>query len=62
MVPTDELARIAFSVSNAKTVAVTVGVVLLIGAVVAKLGCAKPRPGRLSNLEAGVKKRTQSKA
>jgi hypothetical protein len=44
--PTDGLARIAFSVSNAKTVAETVGVVLLIGAVVAKLGMrkAKARP------------------
>jgi hypothetical protein len=39
--PSDELARVAFGVSNAKTVAVTVGMVLLIGAVVAKLGMRK---------------------
>jgi len=41
--PTDNLARIAFNVSNAKTVAVTVGMVLLIGAVVAKIGLRKAR-------------------
>jgi len=41
--PTDNLARIAFDVSNAKTVAVTVGMVLLIGAVVAKIGLRKAR-------------------
>jgi hypothetical protein len=41
--PTDNLARIAFDVSSAKTVAVTVGMVLLIGAVVAKIGLRKAR-------------------
>ena len=41
--PTDDLARIAFDVSSAKTVAVTVGMVLLIGAVVAKIGLRKAR-------------------
>jgi hypothetical protein len=41
--PTDQLARIAFSISNAKTVAVTVGIVLLIGAIVAKLGLRKAK-------------------
>lgn len=38
---TDDLARIAFNVSSAKTVAVTVGMVLLIAAVVAKIGLRK---------------------
>ncbi|MBN9546881.1 MAG: hypothetical protein J0I19_15550 [Alphaproteobacteria bacterium] len=41
--PTDDLARIAYNVSSAKTVAVTVGVVLLITAVVAKIGMRKAR-------------------
>jgi len=41
--PTDNLARIAFDVSSAKTVAITVGMVLLIGAVVAKIGLRKAR-------------------
>ena len=41
--PTDHLARIAFDVSSAKTVAITVGMVLLIGAVVAKIGLRKAR-------------------
>ena len=41
--PTDNLARIAFNVSSAKTVAITVGMVLLIGAVVAKIGLRKAR-------------------
>jgi hypothetical protein len=40
---TDEMARIAFAVSNAKTVALTVGVALLIAAVVAKIGMRKAR-------------------
>lgn len=39
----DDLARIAFTVSNAKTVALTIGVVLLIAAVVAKVGMRKAR-------------------
>jgi hypothetical protein len=41
--PTDNLARIAFDVSSAKTVAVTVGTVLLIGAIMAKIGMRKAR-------------------
>ncbi len=41
--PTDDLARIAYNVSSAKTVAVTVGVALLITAVVAKIGMRKAR-------------------
>lgn len=40
---TDDLARIAYNVSSAKTVAVTVGVALLITAVVAKIGMRKTR-------------------
>ncbi len=40
---TDDLARIAYNVSSAKTVAVTVGVALLITAVVAKIGMRKAR-------------------
>ena len=40
---TDDLARIAFTVSNAKTVALTIGMVLLIAAVVAKVGMRKAR-------------------
>lgn len=40
---TDDLARIAFSVSNAKTVALTIGMVLLIAAIVAKVGMRKAR-------------------
>jgi len=40
---TDDLARIAYNVSGAKTVAVTVGVALLITAVVAKIGMRKTR-------------------
>ena len=39
----DDMARIAFTVSNAKTVALTIGVVLLIAAMVAKLGMRKAR-------------------
>jgi hypothetical protein len=39
--PTDDLARAAFNISNAKTVAVTIGVALLIAAVVAKIGMRK---------------------
>jgi hypothetical protein len=44
--PTDGLARMAFSISSARTVAVTVGMVLLIGAVLARVGMrkAKARP------------------
>jgi hypothetical protein len=41
--PTDDLARIGFAVSNAKTVALTVGMVLLIAALVAKIGMRKAR-------------------
>ncbi|HEY2835240.1 MAG TPA: hypothetical protein VGI89_01640 [Rhizomicrobium sp.] len=41
--PTDDLARIAFTVSNAKTVALTIGMALLIAAVVAKVGMRKTR-------------------
>ena len=37
MDPTDEMARIAYSVSNAKTVAITIGLVLLIGALLARV-------------------------
>ena len=40
---TDDLARIAFDISNAKTVAITVGVALLIAALVAKIGMRKAR-------------------
>jgi len=40
---TDDLARIAYNVSSAKTVAVTVGVALLITAVVGKIGMRKTR-------------------
>ena len=40
---TDDLARIAFDISNAKTVAITVGVALLIAALVAKVGMRKAR-------------------
>src|SRR4051812_25396641 len=40
---TDDLARLAYNVSSAKTVAVTVGVALLIAAVVAKIGMRKAR-------------------
>jgi hypothetical protein len=40
---TDDMARIAFTVSNAKTVALTIGMVLLIAAVVAKVGMRKAR-------------------
>jgi hypothetical protein len=40
---TDDLARIAFTVSNAKTVALTIGMVLLIAAIVAKVGMRKAR-------------------
>lgn len=40
---TDDLARIAYNVSSAKTVAVTIGVALLITAVVAKIGMRKAR-------------------
>ena len=39
--PSDDLARIAFNISNAKTVAITIGVALLITAVVAKIGMRK---------------------
>jgi hypothetical protein len=39
--PTDEMARIAYSVSNAKTVAITVGLMLLIGALLARVRPAK---------------------
>ncbi len=40
---TDDLARIAFNVSSAKTVAITVGMVLLIGAIMAKFGLRRAR-------------------
>ena len=40
---TDDLARIAFDISNAKTVAITVGVALLIAALVAKVAMRKAR-------------------
>jgi len=40
---TDDLARIAYNVSSAKTVAVTVGAALLITAVLAKIGMRKAR-------------------
>jgi len=41
--PTDAFARIAFNVSSAKTVAVTVGMTLLIIAVVSRIGLRKAR-------------------
>jgi hypothetical protein len=41
--PTDGWASLAFTISRAKTVAVTVGMVLLIGAVLTKLGVGKTR-------------------
>ena len=44
----DDLARIAFTVSNAKTVALTIGMVLLIAAIVAKVGHAQG-PGDTQN-------------
>jgi hypothetical protein len=40
---TDDLARLAYNVANAKTVAVTVGIALLIAAIVAKVGMRKAR-------------------
>jgi hypothetical protein len=40
---TDGMARIAFNISNAKTVAITVGMALLIAALVAKLGMRKTK-------------------
>jgi hypothetical protein len=40
---TDNLARLAYNVSNAKAVAVAVGIALLIAAVVAKIGMRKAR-------------------
>jgi len=41
--PSDGFARIAFDISSAKSVAVTVGVVLLMTAVLAKIGLRKAR-------------------
>ena len=54
--PTDAWARIAFSISSAKSVAITVGVVLLIGAVLASSGWERPKPGQKSNPEPGPQK------
>jgi hypothetical protein len=39
----DDMVRIAAGVSSAKTVAVTIGMALLVGAVVAKVGMRKAR-------------------
>ncbi len=41
--PTDGWARLASGISSAKSVAITVGAVLLVGAVLAKLGVGKTR-------------------
>lgn len=47
--PTDSLARIAFTVSNAKTVALTIGGVLLLGALFVRFGPrSKPAEPRIS--------------
>jgi hypothetical protein len=48
--PSDSLAHIAFNVSNAKWIAVYVGLALLVGAVMARLGARSgpKKPGQIS--------------